>query len=200
MIISICPYLKMTRDELLVLQNAFNSERRTGAERKGGAQMEGMRYRKPSVKTVLGVTTWKKRLNRALGITTLLRPFRALKNYQRRLLRRAGYYSPAMKALRAAQRGQVPGPIGPIQMEHAAEYHREPEQHPLAETALLAAALSQGATEEHSRRQSTQSQPASDLAQAMLLATTLEQHNQEHEQEDSRHQQTTSRPASPTRA
>ena len=67
--------------------------------------MDEMRYRKPSVKTVLGITKMKKRLNKALGINKLLAPFRAVGNYQRRLLRRAGYYSPEMKALRAAKRG-----------------------------------------------------------------------------------------------
>lgn len=58
------------------------------------------RYRRPSVKTMLGVTRAKKRLNRQLGITAARRPFRAPGNAKRRMLRRAGYYSGPMKFLR----------------------------------------------------------------------------------------------------
>lgn len=58
------------------------------------------RYRRPSVKTMLGVTRAKKRLNRQLGITAIKRPFRAPGNMKRRVLRRAGYYSEPMKFMR----------------------------------------------------------------------------------------------------
>jgi hypothetical protein len=58
------------------------------------------RYRRPSVKTLLGVTRAKKRLNRQLGITAIKRPFRAPGNMKRRVLRRAGYYSEPMKLMR----------------------------------------------------------------------------------------------------
>lgn len=64
------------------------------------ARMRLFRYRRPSVKTMLGVTRAKKRLNRQLGITAIKRPFRAPGNMQRRVLRRAGYYSGPMKFLR----------------------------------------------------------------------------------------------------
>lgn len=56
-----------------------------------------MRYRKPSLKSMLGVTRTKKRINRQLGITAIKRPFRAPKNMERRVLRHAGYYSGPMK-------------------------------------------------------------------------------------------------------
>ena len=62
--------------------------------------MRLFRYRRPSVKTVLGVTKAKKRLNRQLGITAVKRPFRAPGNMKRRVLRRAGYYSEPMKFIR----------------------------------------------------------------------------------------------------
>ena len=78
--------------------------------------MAKMRYRKPSPKTLLGWTKLKKRVKKALGVNAVLRPFRALGNYKRRMLRRVGYYSPEMKMVRAAQRKQVPGPIGPLQL------------------------------------------------------------------------------------
>ncbi len=52
------------------------------------------------MKTMLGVTRAKKRLNRQLGITAIKRPFRAPGNMKRRVLRRAGYYSGPMKFMR----------------------------------------------------------------------------------------------------
>lgn len=84
-----------------------------------------MRYRKPSLKTIVGVTRWKKRTKKAVGITALLRPFRAFGNYKRRLLRRVGYYGPPMKLLRSMKRGQVPGPIGPLQVTDHAEHGKD---------------------------------------------------------------------------
>ncbi|HVB74206.1 MAG TPA: hypothetical protein VNE38_11685 [Ktedonobacteraceae bacterium] len=62
------------------------------------------RYRRPSVSTMLGVTRAKKRINRQLGITAIMRPFRAPGNMKRRVLRRAGYYSGPMKFLRFMRR------------------------------------------------------------------------------------------------
>jgi hypothetical protein len=58
------------------------------------------RYRKPSMKTMLGVTRAKKRFNKAVGITAVKRPFRTPGNYKRRMLRRTGYYSEPMKFMR----------------------------------------------------------------------------------------------------
>jgi hypothetical protein len=68
------------------------------------ARMRLFRYRRPSVKTMLGVTRVKKRLNRQLGITAMKHPFRAPGNMKRRMLRRAGYYSGPMKFLRLMKR------------------------------------------------------------------------------------------------
>ncbi len=62
------------------------------------------RYRRPSWKTALGITKAKKRTNKALGITTVKRPFRAPGNFKRRMLRKAGYYSEPMKFLRFLRR------------------------------------------------------------------------------------------------
>ncbi len=59
-----------------------------------------IRYRRPSMKTALGVTKAKRRFNRAVGITAARRPFRAPGNYKRLVLRRAGYYSEPMKFMR----------------------------------------------------------------------------------------------------
>ena len=59
-----------------------------------------LRYRRPSLKTMLGITRVKKRVNNALGITAIKRPFRAPGNAVRRLKRHFGYYSRPMKFLR----------------------------------------------------------------------------------------------------
>jgi hypothetical protein len=58
------------------------------------------RYRRPSLKTALGVTRAKRRLRQATGYYALTRPWRAPGNFKRRVLRRAGYYSGPMKLLR----------------------------------------------------------------------------------------------------
>lgn len=62
--------------------------------------MKLFRYRKPSVKTMLGVTKAKKRFNKAVGITAVKKPFRAYGNAKRRALYRFGYYSGPMKFMR----------------------------------------------------------------------------------------------------
>ena len=62
--------------------------------------MRLFRYRRPSVKTMLGVTRAKKRFNRATGLTAVKRPFRAPGNFKRRVLRGSGYYSEPMKFMR----------------------------------------------------------------------------------------------------
>jgi hypothetical protein len=59
-----------------------------------------IRYRRPSLNTMLGITKAKKRFNRAIGLTAIRRPFRAPGNFKRRMLRRAGYYSEPMRFLR----------------------------------------------------------------------------------------------------
>ena len=68
------------------------------------ARMRLIHYRRPSVKTMLGVTKAKKRMKKDLGITAALRPFRAPGNMKRRALRRAGYYSGPMKFFRFLRR------------------------------------------------------------------------------------------------
>jgi hypothetical protein len=63
-----------------------------------------IRYRRPSLKTMLGMTRARKRMNRQVGITAAMRPFRAPGNMKRRMLRRASYYSDPMKFLRFLNR------------------------------------------------------------------------------------------------
>lgn len=62
--------------------------------------MKLFRYRRPSVKTMLGVTKAKKKLKRDLGITAAMKPFRFWTNQKRRLKRNVGYESDAGRLLR----------------------------------------------------------------------------------------------------
>jgi hypothetical protein len=62
--------------------------------------MRLFRYRRPSINTMLGVTKAKKRIKKQLGVNAVMAPFRAPKNLERRVLRKAGYYSEPMKFMR----------------------------------------------------------------------------------------------------
>lgn len=62
--------------------------------------MKLFRYRRPSLKTLLGVTKAKKRIKKELGITTALKPFRWWTNAKRRLNRNVGYESAAGRLIR----------------------------------------------------------------------------------------------------
>jgi len=58
------------------------------------------RYRRPSLKTALGLTKAKRQLKRATGIAQVERVINTPKNMQRRALRQTGYYTEPMKFLR----------------------------------------------------------------------------------------------------
>ena len=62
--------------------------------------MKFFRYRRPSWKTILGLTAAKKRLNKQLGITALLKPFRWWGNEKRKIKRAVGYESDAGRLIR----------------------------------------------------------------------------------------------------
>jgi hypothetical protein len=62
--------------------------------------MKLFRHRRPSLKTILGVTKAKKRLKKELGITALLKPFRWWGNTKRTLKRKIGYESEPWRILR----------------------------------------------------------------------------------------------------
>ncbi len=71
--------------------------------------MRLFRYRKPSLKNILGITKAKKRAKKKLGITAALKPLRAPRNIKRRLKRKGGYYSTAGKLIR---KKKPPTPFG----------------------------------------------------------------------------------------
>ena len=62
--------------------------------------MKLIRYRKPSLKTALGVTKAKRRVKKNLGIYKVTKITNAPKNIERRVKRKTGYYSEPMKFLR----------------------------------------------------------------------------------------------------
>ncbi len=62
--------------------------------------MKFFRYRRPSLKTLLGITKAKKRIKKDLGITALLKPVRWWPNQKRRIKRRVGYYSKTGRLVR----------------------------------------------------------------------------------------------------
>ncbi len=62
--------------------------------------MKFFRYRRPSWKTILGITAAKKRLKKDLGITAMLKPFRWWPNQKRRIKRKLGYESDAGRLIR----------------------------------------------------------------------------------------------------
>ena len=62
--------------------------------------MKLFRYRRPSLKTLLGVTKAKKRIKKELGITAALKPFRWWTNTKRRMKRKIGYESEAGRLIR----------------------------------------------------------------------------------------------------
>ncbi len=71
--------------------------------------MKPFRYRKPSVKTALGITKAKKSVKRKTGITAATKPTRAVSNAKRRAKRKVGYYSAPAKMIRAKK---PPTPLG----------------------------------------------------------------------------------------
>ena len=70
--------------------------------------MKLFRYRRPSLKTVVGLTNTKKRIKKEVGITALLKPFRWWTNQKRKIKREVGYESQAARLFRNG----LPRPLG----------------------------------------------------------------------------------------
>lgn len=73
--------------------------------------MKLLRYRKPSLNTILGITKEKRRIKRTLGISQVqawTRPSRI----KQRVKQRAGLYSPAARIIRNTAKGKVPTFLG----------------------------------------------------------------------------------------
>jgi hypothetical protein len=73
--------------------------------------MKLIRYRKPSLNRMLGITTEKRRIKRSLGISQVqawTRPSRL----KQRAKYRAGWYSPQMRVARNTAKGKFPSFLG----------------------------------------------------------------------------------------
>lgn len=62
--------------------------------------MKIIRFRKPSLNTLLGITQAKRKVKKDLGIYTVTKILNYPTNLKRKVLRNAGYYSEPMKILR----------------------------------------------------------------------------------------------------
>ena len=62
--------------------------------------MKLFRYRRPSLKTLFGITKAKKRVKKELGITAAMKPFRWWTNQKRKFKRKIGYESDAGRLIR----------------------------------------------------------------------------------------------------
>lgn len=63
-----------------------------------------MRYRKPSLKTIVGITKAKRTIKKNLGIYNVTKIINAPSNAKRRLKRGLGYESEIMKIIRFLRR------------------------------------------------------------------------------------------------
>jgi hypothetical protein len=73
--------------------------------------MKLIRYRKPSMRTVLGYTKAKRKFKRSLGISQVqawTKPSRV----KQRLKYKVGLYSPAMRVIRQTSKGKFPSFLG----------------------------------------------------------------------------------------
>ena len=76
-----------------------------------GRTMRLFRYRKPSLKTLLGVTAVKRKVKRSLGISQVqgyTRPSRV----KQKIKYRAGLYTPLARAIRQISKGKFRTPFG----------------------------------------------------------------------------------------
>ena len=73
--------------------------------------MKLIRYRKPSINRILGITSEKRKIKRSLGISQVqawTRPSRL----KQRIKYRAGWYSPAMRTAHNTSKGRFPSFLG----------------------------------------------------------------------------------------
>ena len=66
--------------------------------------MKLFRYRKPSWKRILGISSAKSRFTRATGGRAVRHPEALVQNFERRTKRKVGYYSAPAKAVRNRHR------------------------------------------------------------------------------------------------
>jgi hypothetical protein len=73
--------------------------------------MKLFRYRRPSMNTLLGITSAKRRIRRSLGISQV-EGYTKPSRIRQRLKREVGLYSPTVRVVRQTARGKVPTFLG----------------------------------------------------------------------------------------
>lgn len=73
--------------------------------------MKLFRYRKPSLKTLFGVTRAKRQVKRSLGISQV-QGWTQPSRLRQKAKQRVGFYSPVARAIRQTSRGNVPTFLG----------------------------------------------------------------------------------------
>lgn len=73
--------------------------------------MKVFRYRRPSLRTMVGYTAAVRRVRRATGISTVQR-YTSASRIRQRFRQRLGLYSPAMRVARQTSRGRFPSFLG----------------------------------------------------------------------------------------
>ncbi|MDO8512422.1 MAG: hypothetical protein Q7S57_04060 [bacterium] len=73
--------------------------------------MKLFRYRKPSLKTLVGITAVKRRIRKATGISTFER-YTKPSRVKQRIKQKVGIYSPPMTIIRQTSKGIIPSILG----------------------------------------------------------------------------------------
>jgi hypothetical protein len=73
--------------------------------------MKLFRYRKPSAKTLLGITRVKKQIKKATGISTF-EAYTKPSRIKQRIKQKMGVYSPTMRVFRQTSKGKFPNFLG----------------------------------------------------------------------------------------
>jgi hypothetical protein len=73
--------------------------------------MKLFRYRKPSLRTLLGVTAAKRSVKRSLGISQV-EGFIEPSRIKQKIKYRAGFYTPVARAIRQTSKGKFRTPFG----------------------------------------------------------------------------------------
>jgi hypothetical protein len=73
--------------------------------------MKLFRYRRPSMNTLLGITSAKRRIRRSLGISQI-EGYTKPSRIRQKLKREVGLYSPAARVVRQTARGKFPTFLG----------------------------------------------------------------------------------------
>ena len=73
--------------------------------------MKLIRYRQPSLNTMLGITREKRRIKHSLGISQV-QAWTKPSRIKQRAKYQVGYYSPAMRIIRNSSNGKLPSFLG----------------------------------------------------------------------------------------